>query len=184
MCETRQENEPASAILCKACGVCCTGHIFVTADLEPAEIETTQALGLNVLQSHPDKPVFRLPCPLWKGQCTIYTYPHKPSICGDFRCKLLREILDGQLQLNEALTVVQRAKQLIQELEGELHDKQVINFRRRLFEYVSQLERSTSHTEAGNTFRMKAGVLLVLFAQRFGVTGLFNTLEQEQSPQR
>jgi hypothetical protein len=131
------------------------------------------------MQSGPEKPVFRLPCPLWRGQCTIYTHPHKPSICSDFKCTLLKEIQAGQLQLDEALTVVQRAKQFIQELEVQIPDGQMINFRQRLLEFLNQLEVSTSHTEAVNELRLKAGALLVLFTKRFGVTGLFNTPEQE-----
>lgn len=172
-----QENESASSTLCKACGLCCTGHLFVNAEFKPHEIETTQALGFNVLQSNPEKPVFTLPCHLWKGQCTIYAHPQKPSICGDFKCKLLKEVEGEELALDDALAVVEQARQMILELEMQLPVGQDRNFRRRLFEYVNQLERSNSQTDTVKTFRLKAGVLLVLFAQRFGVTGLFNKPE-------
>jgi hypothetical protein len=167
--------------LCKTCGLCCTGHLFINAEFKPHEIETTQALGFNVLQSNPEKPKFTLPCHLWKGQCTIYAHPNKPSICGDFRCKILKEVESEELPLNDALTVVQQAKGMILELETQLPAGQDRNFRRRLFEYIIRLERSSSHTNATDTFRLKAGVLLVMFAQRFGVTGLFNKPETEKS---
>lgn len=183
MTDLVQKSEPASATLCKACGSCCTGHLFTHASFKPSEVETTRALGLQVLQTNPDKPHFLLPCPLWEGHCTIYTHPNKPSICGNFKCKLLREMQDDSIPLAEALSVVQRAKQLIQELERQLPDGQHSNFRRRLFEYVDQLQRAASPTESENAFRLKAGVLLVLFAQRFGVKGLFNKSEQEMSAQ-
>ena len=181
MRETRQENEPASATLCKACGLCCTGHLFVNAEFKPVEVKTTKALGLKVLETDPEKPVFRLPCPLWDGKCTIYTHPYKPSICSAFKCKLLKEIEEEQVQLNEALTFVQAAKQLIQNLEEKLPGDQEINFRQRLFDHMNQLENSASHTQAVNAFRLEAGTLLVLFTKRFGVTGLFNTPEQAGS---
>lgn len=177
------KKEPASATLCKACGLCCTGHLFVNAEFKLAQVETTRALGLNVLQTNPETPVFSLPCPLWKGQCTIYTHPHKPSICGDFKCKLLREVEEEQLGLDEALLVVQRTKQLINELDAQVPVGQSNNFRRHLFEYLTELEKSTSHTEAEKAFRLKAGALLVMYTQRFGVIGLFNKPEQEKSAQ-
>ena len=167
--------------MCKACGLCCTGHLFVNAEFKPDEIETTQALGFNVLQSDPEKPKFTLPCHLWKGQCTIYAHPQKPSICGDFKCKLLKEVEGEELSLDDALTVVQQARQMILELEMQLPAGQDRNFRRRLFEHVNKSERSSSRTNAIDKFRLKAGVLLVLFAQRFGVTGLFNKPEIEKS---
>lgn len=183
MNETIQKNEPASATLCKACGLCCTGHLFVNAEFTLPEVETTRALGLNVLQDNPETPVFSLPCPLWQEHCTIYTHPQKPSICGDFKCKLLREVEEGQQLLDTALMVVHQTKQLIQELDGQVFAGQINNFRKHLFEYVHQIEQSPSQTEPENIFRLKAGALLVLYAQRFGVKGLFNRPEQETPAQ-
>jgi hypothetical protein len=181
MIETMQK--PASATLCKACGLCCTGHLFVNAEFKPSEIQTARALGMDVLQSDPERPAFHLPCPLWKGQCTIYTHPHKPSICSDFKCKLLREVEDGQRELDDALLVVQRTRQLIQELAAQIPVRRTNNFRQYLLEYLNQLEQAAMQTESDNAFRLKAGVLLVLFAQRFGVKGLFNAPEREKSAQ-
>lgn len=174
------ENEAASSTLCKACGLCCTGHLFINAEFKPHEIETTQALGFEVLQSNPEKPVFTLPCHLWRDQCTIYAHPQKPSICGDFKCNLLKNVEGEELPLGDALTVVQQARQMILELEMQLPAGKDRNFRRRLFEYANQLEQSSSRTNVMDKFRLKAGVLLVLFAKRFGVTGLFNESETEK----
>jgi uncharacterized protein len=178
-----KSSETNSSSLCKSCGLCCTGHLFTNAPLNPTEFKPALTLGLELVQLQTQKTAFRLPCPLWEGQCAIYTHPLKPSICGDFNCKLLQEVEEEKLQLDDGLAVVRRTKQMIQELDGHLHSRQSNNFRRRLFEYVNQLEKSASPTDADNVFRLKVGVLLVLFAQRFGVTGLFNQPEQEQSAQ-
>lgn len=174
MSETRSDNESASSTLCKACGLCCTGHMFINAEFTPPEVETTRALGLSVLQADPEKPVFQLPCPLWQGHCTIYNHPHKPSICGNYKCKLLKEVEGGQLDLSAALIVVEQAKGLIRELEPHLPASQDTNFRKRLFEYAKRLEAAVAQNNGENDFRLKTGALLVMFAKRFGVTGLFN----------
>src|SRR4030095_17126719 len=40
-------------VLCRACGLCCTGHLFVWAKLRPAELDPAEALGLSVFRSDP-----------------------------------------------------------------------------------------------------------------------------------
>ena len=175
MSETRPENEPASATLCKACGLCCTGHLFTWAWLKSDEIKSARHLGLTVLRPKvPKGPGFSLPCLHWQGQCTIYTHLNKPNVCDAFECKLLKEFKAGHTPLAEALTIVQKAKEMIQELDAMLPSRLGTSFRRRLFEYVMQLEENKLQTKVGSAFRLKAGILLILFERRFGVTDLFN----------
>lgn len=178
--EHTETDEPEGSTLCKACGLCCTGHFFTQASLRPAEITTAQNLGLTVLQfNDPKEPGFSLPCPLWQDQCTIYAHPQKPHVCKAFQCKLLKEIQDGETALASALTVVRQAKEMIHELRALLPDRPGVSFRERLLEYVKELKQSATSTESGVAFRLKAGVLLIYFEQRFGVTGFFNKPEEK-----
>jgi hypothetical protein len=93
----------------------------------------------------------------------------------------LKEVEEEQLELSDALTFVQQVKGMIQELEATLPAGRDVNFRKRLFEYVNHLEQSNVCIDETGTFRLKAGVLLVLFSQRFGVAGLFNRSESNKS---
>lgn len=182
MTDTVETREPESSTLCKACGLCCTGHLFAQALLKPDEIATAQYLGLTVLQpTDSEKPGFSLPCPLWQGQCTIYTHPHKPHICAAFECKLLKEVLHGQTALDSALGLVRRAQALIRELEALLPVGPGASFHARLLGHVEEVKRSAAPTDTGTAFRLKAGVLLILFERHFGVTGFFNQAG-DQSP--
>ena len=70
-----QTRERDSHTLCKSCGLCCTGHLFVWAKLRPAELDPAEALGLTVFRSDPNQRGFSQPCPLWNGECTIYDSP-------------------------------------------------------------------------------------------------------------
>ena len=153
-------------ILCKSCGLCCTGHLFIWTKLRSAELDSAQALGLNVFGSDPSQRGFGQPCPVWQGECTIYASPHYPHFCRTYKCKLLKEVLDENTQLSDALIVVQQAKEMIHEVEALLPGSPNINFRARL---VAQLEEN-ENTDL--EFRRKAHALLILYEKVFGVKDL------------
>src|SRR5512144_456937 len=106
-------SESPANILCKSCGLCCTGHLFVRTKLRSAERDSARALGLPVLRSGPGLWGFSQPCPLWQGQCTIYDSPQYPYVCRAYRCKLLKEMMAEDMTLSDALIKVRQAKDLI-----------------------------------------------------------------------
>jgi hypothetical protein len=158
-----------ATVLCKACGLCCTGHLFAWAKLRSAEMEPAKALGLNVLGSDPKSRGFSQPCPLWDGECTIYTSPQYPHFCGLYKCKLLKNVTDEMTQLSDALTIVQQAKKMIGELELLLHVTANRNFRERL---IGELERGPDAD-----LQQKAHTLLLLYRDHFGVKDLVDLNE-------
>ena len=174
-----ETNESQANILCRSCGLCCTGHLFSWTKLRSAELDSAQALGLNVFRSVPSQRGFSQPCPLWQGECTIYTSPHYPHFCRTYKCKLLKEVLDENTPLPNALTVVQQAKGMIQELEALLPSSPNNNFRERL---VAHLEKPTGSTGQENTdleFRLKADALLIFYEKVFGVKDLVDKPDEE-----
>jgi hypothetical protein len=106
--------------LCKACGLCCTGHLFSWVRLKAVELVPLEKLGLNVIRSDPRQRGFTQPCPVWNGICTIYDSHNYPKGCDSYKCKLLRELLDESVSLPKALKVVRQAKERIQEVEALL----------------------------------------------------------------
>jgi len=157
-------NEAPANVLCKSCGLCCTGHLFVWTKLRSAELDSIQSLGLKVFRE-PNQRGFDQPCPLWDGVCTIYDSPHYPRFCGTYKCKLLKQMLDEVTPLPSALTVVQHTKSLIHELELILPTSANPNFRERLASY---LEQGGSNPE----FQQKAKELLEVYEVQFGVKDL------------
>jgi hypothetical protein len=79
---------------------------------------------------------------------------------------LLKRLLDETATLPEALSLVQRAKEMIHELEVILPDSPNPNFRERL---VAQLETITVQSDENQEFRQKAYALLQLYEKVFGV---------------
>ncbi len=174
-----ETNASPGNTLCKSCGLCCTGHLFIRTKLRSAELDSAQALGLHVLRSDPRLRGFSQPCPLWQGQCTIYGSPHYPRFCGTYKCKLLKEVLEEITPLSEALTVIEQVKGSIHDLETLLPRSSTLNFRERL---VACLENPEEFREQGNTdpdFQRKAGALLLLYEKVFGVNDLIDPPEGE-----
>jgi uncharacterized protein len=179
MTDADETGESPGTILCKSCGLCCTGHLFSWAQLRPAELDAAEALGMKVFRSDPRARRFSQPCPLWQGQCTIYTSPQYPHACRSYKCKLLKEVLIEKVSLPHALTVVQGAKEMINELESRLPASTNDNFRERLVEHIEYLKKSGSKQKAKQDFMLKANVLLSFYKDQFGVDDLIDNPEEK-----
>ena len=149
--------------LCKACGLCCTGHLFIWVKLRPSELDRAEELGMTVLRSHPRQRGFDQPCPLWDGECTIYTQPQYPHACRAYQCKLLKALLSGQADLVDALGTVEQAMGMIRGLERQLPASSEKNFRQRL---ATNLE---SPEDLSPKIRLQAEALLKFYEEVFGV---------------
>lgn len=169
MTDVNPANESPASLLCKSCGLCCTGHLFIWAKLRPSELDPAESLGLNVFRSDPTERGFSQPCPLWRGQCTVYDSPHYPHVCRSYKCKLLKEMMAENTSLPNALTVIQQAKEMIREVESLLPESAETNFRQRL---VTELEEANGLAYTDAKFRSKAEALLGFYEKVFGVDDL------------
>jgi hypothetical protein len=169
--------------LCRSCGLCCTGHLFIWAKLRPAELDPAEALGMRVFRSDPSQRGFSQPCPLWQGECTIYASPRYPHVCRAYQCKLLKEMLAKNISLSDAVRTVEQAKGMIHELEVLLPASSMPNFRERLVAHLETLERQTAvgsgRENTGLEFRQKANALLGFYEKVFGVTDVIDKPAEE-----
>ena len=179
MTDIQETNESEANILCKSCGLCCTGHLFIWSKLRSAELDSAEALGLNVFRSVPSQRGFSQPCPLWNGECTVYTSPHYPHFCSTYKCKLLKQVLDETTSLPAAMTTVQQAKAMIHELEALLPDLPNNNFRERLVAHLNTLEGVREYENEDLDFRRKANALLIFYEKVFGVKDVVDTFDAE-----
>ena len=101
------------AQLCQSCGFCCDGRLFQRVRLKPEEIEPAKRNGLRVIQ---DKG-FEQPCPqLENRSCKIYEL--RPSVCKEFRCKLLARHASEGGPIEARLRVVRRFRSAQEKLEA------------------------------------------------------------------
>jgi hypothetical protein len=131
-------------------------------ELRPGELDPIEALGVKVFRSDPNEKGFSQPCPLWKGECTIYHTPDYPHSCRAYNCKLLKDVITEKRSLPEALALTGQAKEMIHEVEILLPASSNANFRERLAE----------HLEGGNAdihFQEQAKALLDFYEEIFGV---------------
>jgi uncharacterized protein len=167
---TNETGDSPANILCKSCGLCCTGHLFAWAHLTAAELFSAQALGLNVIQDNPHQRGFTQPCSMWNGVCTLYTSPKYPRSCKRYQCDVLRRLLDEDLSLPGALSIIQETLTLIREIELLLPASSALSFRERLIAFKEDLESSErDYTESENEFLRKAEVLLTYYEEGFGM---------------
>ena len=178
MTKTEETDESQASILCRSCGLCCTGHLFSWAKLKSSELTSARGLGLNVFGSEPSQRGFSQPCPLWEGECTVYTSPHYPHACRTYKCKLLKEILDETIPLPNALIVIQQTKEMIAELEMFLSASPNISFRERLVEHIESLEESAKQENADLEFQQRANELLIYYKKNFGVKDFVDKFEE------
>ena len=168
MTDIDETNESPANTLCKTCGLCCTGYLFVWTKLRSAELDGIQALGVKVFRE-PNQRGFNQPCLFWDRVCTIYTSTHYPRFCHTYKCHLLKNVLDEKLSLDEAFDIVKRMKGIIQELETFLPDSLQVNFRERLITKMGHLNLR----ETDFQFKQKAEDYLAFCEKYFGVRDFF-----------
>lgn len=163
-------NDSPANILCKSCGLCCSGHLFAWTNLSAAELDSAQSLGLNVIRYNPNLRGFTQPCSQWNGTCSIYTSPNYPRSCKTYKCTTLRRLLDEDISLPDALVIVQETLNLIREIEPLLPASPAPSFRERLITYKEELESKGNGLNALESECLnKAEVLLYHYENRFGM---------------
>jgi len=170
MTEIEYSRSSEATALCKACGLCCTGHLFSWVRLKATELTPLEELGLNVIRNDPRQRGFTQPCPMWNGDCSIYHSPNYPRSCDSYKCKLLRELLDESVSLPKALRVVKQTMEKIRVVEEFLPSIANDSFRERL---VAHLEQENT----GMEFQRESKELLDMYESRFGVNDLVDKLE-------
>lgn len=108
--------------LCLSCGLCCDGTIFDVVPLTARERVTVTRLGLPVLE-RASGPALPQPCEALDGlACTVYA--SRPTPCRQFHCALFDAVRCDEVDLGEALGVVNDAKSLLGDLARAIGDAQ------------------------------------------------------------
>ncbi|MCK6584634.1 MAG: hypothetical protein L6Q49_16185, partial [Anaerolineales bacterium] len=153
---------------CKACGLCCSGHLFAWVRLDASELDKVEKLGLRVVRDDPRQRGFLQPCPVWDGICTVYTSPDYPRSCQKYKCRQFKALVDEKTSLSDAMAKVQQAHAMIRELEAYLSASQTLSFRERL------LAKMQNRSEENAEFNQKAQRLISYFEDFFGVMDFFD----------
>ncbi|MDA0979499.1 MAG: hypothetical protein O3B72_13145 [Proteobacteria bacterium] len=94
--------------LCRSCGICCQGLLFEYAEFDPAERHPDWPDELIAVASEQS---FPLPCRAHvASNCSIYAT--RPVVCRNYQCRLLGELIEGIVTLDEARRVVERTRNI------------------------------------------------------------------------
>jgi hypothetical protein len=107
--------------ICIRCGFCCDGTLFNYGAAGLTETaETLINIGVSPLtDDHGSVRGFRQPCPHFAEKCSIYSSP-RPSVCGAFRCRLLRLVDKGKYTADQAQQIVADTRSLREVVLPEL----------------------------------------------------------------
>lgn len=180
MTQVEYSRASEATTLCKACGLCCTGHLFSWVRLKAVELTPLEKMGLPVIRSDPRQRGFLQPCPMWNGTCTIYDSPNYPRGCDSYKCKLLRELLDESVSLSKALKVIKQAQKKIHDVERLLPASSHTSFRDRLIEQIEHLQNQSKLNAPDAEFQSKADDLLEYFDKQFGVNDFLELPKAEE----
>ncbi|WP_257448923.1 YkgJ family cysteine cluster protein [Archangium lipolyticum] len=98
--------------LCLRCGLCCDGTLFTHVPLRPGEVAPLKALGLPVREREDGRSVLPQRCAALDGRrCTAYA--ERPEGCRRYHCQLFSALSEGEVSLEEALSVVDGAHALL-----------------------------------------------------------------------
>lgn len=101
--------------ICIGCGFCCDGTLHDHTDLRANSELAALAAGLPV-ESQGGSLIFRQPCPKFGcGRCAIYN--DRPEPCRGYRCKLRKDLDEGQITVAEAREKIEIAKALVAKIK-------------------------------------------------------------------
>lgn len=111
MTDKREAAPVAEQELCVGCGFCCDGTLFRYAELQKEELPRVPEKIIKALFIEKEEDYFRLPCGYFSSKCTIYDET-RPSVCGIFRCQLLKDFAAGKVDFDEARRIIADAAQM------------------------------------------------------------------------
>lgn len=96
--------------LCSACGMCCDGTLFQSATVGLSDEAQVAATGL-IVNNNQGELSFAQPCKFYcQSQCSIYL--QRPPVCMSYRCRLLKKLDRGEIELEDALAKVKMVRAL------------------------------------------------------------------------
>lgn len=111
MITDRGSSSPEEQGICRRCGLCCDGTLFVQVPLSADDCSRLKCIqGKNsAADEHLD-----LPCRFFGSQCEVYEA--RPAVCSGYRCQLLEDHSSGRLNSAEAFGIISNALGLKEEV--------------------------------------------------------------------
>ena len=97
--------------LCTSCGLCCTSLIFRRVGVTADEAAALDSQNFHIFSTPRGNTYFHQPCSALKDNaCTIYQ--HRPHECRKWKCKTLKRLESGDINIDDALLVIDKMRAL------------------------------------------------------------------------
>lgn len=102
--------------ICVNCGLCCDHTLFDIVIIQKDEFVDSTFTDNEI--EYEGNRYFKLPCPYFKGCCTIYN-ELKPRRCGEYRCNILKRVAADELAPEKAAQIIREIILLRDEICAE-----------------------------------------------------------------
>ena len=128
----------AASHLCRNCGLCCDGSMFVAVRVLPADSkQDLKALGIHV-QHKKKYDFFDQPCCAFKNSiCSVYA--QRPARCRAFECQQLKRLNLGEVSREDVLEKIKEAKSKIDVIKKLLYRLGPTNPKKPLLQQYQQI---------------------------------------------
>ncbi|MCB9139776.1 MAG: YkgJ family cysteine cluster protein [Caldilineaceae bacterium] len=93
-----------AATLCISCGLCCDGTLFSHTPLD------TDNQRDHVQEGTDNGDKISQPCAYHGAETGCQIYTSRPNVCRQFKCRLLRKVLESETTLDDAMSIVKMTK--------------------------------------------------------------------------
>ena len=105
---THPGNRADGSALCLSCGMCCDGTLFTHVAFEPGDAAIEPVFARMTAVAEGSGRGFAQPCEMLdRRACAIYA--RRPRPCARFRCRTLRELDRGWIDVDDAASRVDAA---------------------------------------------------------------------------
>lgn len=105
--------------LCQRCGLCCDGNLFSHVPLQGGEVAAMRRNGIEVVQRADGSQALVQRCAALEGRCCT-VYADRPERCRRYGCLLYTALAEGEVDLDEALAIIDEAHALIAGVDAAL----------------------------------------------------------------
>ncbi len=128
----------AASSLCKSCGLCCDGSMFVGVHLQAGDsAPALKQLGFRI-QHKKKYDFFNQPCSAFKNNCCA-VYTARPVRCRVFECQQLKRLFQGETTEDEALKKIKEAQSMIAVIKKLLYKLGPTNSKKPLLQQYQQI---------------------------------------------
>lgn len=167
--------------ICRKCGFCCNGTLFLHACLNEGEKGNLPDMIESSVFSDGDSDYFKLPCNYFREKCTIYN-EIRADVCSAYRCQLLKDLADNKITKIVALKVINEASLLCDEILNEFRNltakNEVICFKE-LPEIILKIINTCNNKKLKEEFELllgKCNILEALLIKHIRSAGDFKDL--------